>query len=87
MSTIIKPIEDRELAHIVKTNTGNYYYVDSADTFDQGFETMAFEYDIESDEVTSWVEVYVERYDSEEEMETRHKEICLNLEEGIKANE
>ena len=80
MSKIIKRVAERDLAHIVKTNINKYYYVDSADTFDRRFETMAFEYDIEKDEGSDWGEVYVEWHDSQEEMETKHYWICYHLE-------
>ena len=41
MSKIIKDTGVRELSHIVELNN-EYYYVDSNDTFDMGYETMVF---------------------------------------------
>ena len=65
------------LTDIVEFN-GNHYYIDSVDTFDCGYETMIFPCD-EKGKVTSWSELYCERYDNATEMEARHKEIVSNL--------
>ena len=83
MSKIIKESGYRKLSHIVKCDD-IYYLVDSNDTFDRGYETMAFLYDIKKDEVISWLESYVKWYKTEEEMEKYHFEICENLERYLK---
>lgn len=80
MSKIIKEVEGRDLGHIVQTDDGVQYYVDSADTYDAGYETMVFLYDEEDDDVFDWGELFVERYRKYERMEKRHMEICKNLE-------
>lgn len=82
MSEVIKTVEDRELAHIVKTNDNKFYYVDSAYTFDCGYETMAFTAN-ESGEVTCWNDLYCEHYGTHKAMETRHNHIITHLEEVL----
>ena len=93
MSKVIKQLEDRDLAHIVELD-GELYYIDSADTFDQGYETMVFaagryqddeDYsDYESDDLDiNWKDLYCERYSSEEAMEIKHKYIINHLEEFL----
>lgn len=86
MSKIIEyDLSDRELANIVQTSDGMFYYVDSCYTMDAGYETMAFvcgdrEHDFE---VLSWTDRYFRRYPSEEDMIAGHKEICENLEKYL----
>ena len=82
MSKVAFAVAHRELGHIAQTEDGKLFYVDSAITFDNGFETMVFPCDKDG-QVTSWFELYVEHYKSEEEMEQRHKYICRNLEEVL----
>lgn len=82
MSKVAFAVAHRELGHIVKTEDGKLFYVDSTETFDAGFETMVFPCD-EDGQVTSWFELYVEHYKNEKEMEQRHKYICRNLEEVL----
>lgn len=85
MSKIIKKVENRDLAHIVKVGE-KYYYVDST-FFYSYYETMAFEYDIEEDEVSDWNDEYCERYFSEKEMKKRHNEIINHLEDYLDKQE
>lgn len=80
MSEIIRETGNRELSHIVKTDTGSYFYVDSNDTYDCGFETMVFMYDEKKHEVAGWGELYVEHYDTYESMKNNHYAICNRLE-------
>lgn len=86
MSKIIKyDLSDRELANIVQTSDGMFYYVDSCYTMDAGYETMAFvcddrEHDFE---VLSWTDRCCRRYPSVEDMIAGHKEICENLEKYL----
>ena len=85
MSEIVKHANSgRELSHIVKTDTGVYYYVDSNDTPDAGYETMAFLYDEEKDEVAYWSESYAAWYKTYEQMEEGHFYACNHLEEMLK---
>lgn len=51
---------------------------DSRYTFDAGYETMVFPCD-ENGNVTSWGDLYVEHYITQEQMNVRHKEIAENL--------
>lgn len=83
MSKIVKKTGYRELSHVVQTDDGQYFMVDSNNTFDCGYETMVFEWNIEEDGVDNWIEKYCERYESEKDMENRHKEICKHLEECL----
>ena len=82
MSKIIKHAESgRKLSHIVKTDNGSYYYIDSNNTYDAGYETMAFIYDEKADNVGSWGEVYVKHYTTSQEMIEGHRYACEHLEE------
>lgn len=85
MSKIIKESGYRELSHIVKSNN-KYYLVDSNDTIDAGYETMVFPYNIKEDEVEDWGDLYCERYNTEEEMEKHHFEVCEDIEKYLKEN-
>lgn len=79
MSKIIKETGMRDLSHIVKSNN-KYYFVDSNDTFDVGFETMVFLCD-ENGENINWSDLFAKRYNTEEEMRESHYKICNYLEE------
>lgn len=81
MSKIIKKCEDRKLANVVECD-GEFYYVDSAYTFDAGYETMVFPCD-ERGKVSDWGDLYARWYASEIEMEAGHNDICLKLESLI----
>ena len=52
--------------------SGNFYYVDSNNTFDHGYETMVFACNNEG-EVTDWKDLDCKRYHSLEEMQAGHK--------------
>lgn len=84
MSKVIEKLSDRDMGHIVKVDDA-YFYVDSADTFDHGFETMVFEVDHydkkEKEYDIDWSGIYCEHYNSYVGMETRHKYIIEHLEE------
>ena len=82
MSRIVKGTGWRPLSHVVKTEDGKLYLVDSNNTFDYGYETMVFEW--EDDEVSSWLGEYRENYSSETAMRERHFEICEMLEDVLK---
>ena len=57
---------------------GKFYYIDSCYTLDHGYETMIFPCDSNGN-VTSWNELYVEWYDDESSMITKHGELVNNL--------
>jgi len=78
MSKIIKETGMRELSHIVKSNN-KYYFVDSNNTFDFGYETMVFSCD-ENGENIDYSDLYTGWYDTEEEMRKIHYKICNELE-------
>ncbi len=87
MSKVVKRVRkflQREnnnyVAHVVRTNDGKYYYVDTADTFDIGPETMVFRFDEKKDVVASFTELYAERYATMEEAYAKHEQIIDNLE-------
>lgn len=81
MSKVVSKLEERQMANVVNV-LDCFYYVDSADTFDFGYETMAFKSDKDGN-VSDWGDLYCRRYASEEEMKIGHDEICSNLEEYI----
>lgn len=84
MSKVIETVDERSLAHVVELND-ELYYIDSDDTFDQGFETMVFaaercpdgELDI------NWTDLYCERYSTAEAMNIKHNYIINHLEEFL----
>ena len=78
MSKIIKGTGVRELSHIVELNN-KYYFVDSNDTLDVGYETMVFSCDKNGDSI-DWSGLYTERYNTEEEMRESHYKVCNELE-------
>ena len=84
MSRVVKTVSDRDMAHIVEMEN-EYYYVDSTDTFDMGFETMVFKMEITpmGDEEINWSELYCECYSSYEVMEAKHNYIINHLEEFV----
>lgn len=84
MSRSIEIVRDRVLCHIVQTEDGNYYYVDSCDTWDRGYETMAFKCS-KTRIVKSWREVYCRHYDTAEDMIEGHAYAVNHLEELINA--
>lgn len=56
-------------------NTGKYVVVDSRETPDHGYESMAFEADKDG-EVLDWGELDVDYYKSWQEMKLGHEEMC-----------
>ena len=83
MSEVIKSTGYRELSHVVKTNNGNYYMVDSNDTPDRGYETMIFTWDEQEDEVESYMDIFCEWHESYSQMQERHYYIIEHLEEFV----
>lgn len=68
------------LTSVVKLNSnGEYYYIDSAWTFDQGYELMIFSYDMETRDVVSWHDLYSETFDNADDMLARHRELNKSL--------
>lgn len=68
------------LTSIVKLNSnGKYYYIDSAWTFDHGYELMVFSYDMQTKEVVSWHDLYSETFDNVDDMLARHRELNETL--------
>lgn len=89
----IEKVEGRTLAHFVKHN-GAVYYVDSAYTFDEGYETMIFETNGKPTmtfwgELTGvdWSGIYTEHYQDEYTMEIKHKYIIKNISEFVRGEE
>ena len=82
MSTAILKVKDRPLRHVVETKSGEIYCVDSCYTLDHGYETMVFR-GKKTGEVTDWGDLYAATYDTEEEMESEHLKVCVNLEHYI----
>lgn len=78
MSKIIKNTGYRELSHIVESEN-KYYFVDSNDTFDRGYETMIFKCDENGDNI-DWTDIFCKNYDTYVEMELSHNNIIKNLE-------
>ena len=62
---------------------GEWYYVSTNNTFDNGLETMIFPANKEN-EVTGWHELYQELHDDEYEAMERHEYIKNHIEECIK---
>ena len=84
MSEIVKKLGESGLSNVIKTQDNDYYFVDSCLTYDAGYETMAFIWDKENEEVYSWNDIYAEHYSTEKQMEKGHKRICLNFEQYLK---
>lgn len=81
MSKILKAKEhSHDLGHIVQTNDGKAYLVDSCYTLDHGYETMVFKYDLEADRVASWTDLYANWYTSRVDMAAHHEKVCASLE-------
>ena len=64
--------EAGRLSDTFMSASGDFYYVDSNNTLDHGYETMVFACDNEGN-VTSWTDLDAEWYDSLEEMQAGHK--------------
>lgn len=83
----IKKVDGRTLAHFVKHN-GAIYYVDSAYTFDEGYETMIFEVKGKTEMAfVDWSGIYTEHYQDEETMRIKHKYIIENIGEFVRGEE
>lgn len=82
MSQIEKVIPGNEtgLSHIIKTESGDHFYVDTSNTLDHGWETMSFPYDDKESKVSNWNETYAEWYDTEAEAVEGHFALCENYE-------
>lgn len=88
MSEIIQTISGREHAHIVQTEDGKYYYIDTAKLAaplvgKECYETAVFAYDKERDEVKTWEELYLQRFYDRYDLAPIHNYICYHLEEFI----
>lgn len=70
--------DSTKLSDTVKMPNGEYVFIDSCYTFDHGYETMAFASDKDGN-VTSWMDLYADRYDSVEEMREGHERACENF--------
>ena len=66
---------------VVELKDGSYAVVSSILTPDAGFETMIFASDKDGN-VTDHTDLYVEHYDTKEEMAERHTDICEQIEKG-----
>ena len=67
-----------EVLRNVVEHKGNYYYVDSRMLFLGEYQTMIFVCD-KKGKVLNWNELYVEDYDSYDEMERCHNKIVANI--------
>lgn len=88
MSEIIQTISGREYAHLVRAQNGKYYYVDTTklDEHRVGrscYETAVFAYDKEKEEVRSWDELYLQRFQDKHDLARVHNYVCYHLEEFI----
>ena len=72
----------KHLMDFIEVN-GNWYYVSTNNTFDNGLETMIFPTNKEN-EVTGWNELYQELHDNEYKAMERHEYIKDHIEECIK---
>lgn len=87
MSKIVKKTGYRELSHVVQTDDGCYFMVDSALTSDCGYETMVFSWDNKTNKVDCWAELYCEHYRNEDDMSRRHEAICDHLENYLESED
>lgn len=88
-NTNIEKAPARHCGHFV-TLADKVYYVDSAWTYDHGWETMIFKVDakptatIETKQKhVNWREVYSETYRDQETMGLKHLYIISNIEEFV----
>ena len=86
MSKVVKVNPNRDLSHIVECNN-KLYYVDSNYTLDKGYETMAFKYNGDPNNVRhkdiDWLGVHSQWHCSYEDMEKRHNYLIEHLEEVL----
>ena len=81
MSKVVKRLKDRPMGHIVEHENGNFYYVDSAYTFDHGLETMVFYCEPDGDKhKVDWGELHMRLHGTYTEMENYHFWLIDNLE-------
>lgn len=71
---------DDALSDIVESN-GKHFYVDSCNTPDHGYETMVFACDANGN-VTDWMDLYAEWYDTASAMKDGHKVIVEKIKNG-----
>lgn len=91
MSKIITMCKTMDLGHIVQTNDDFYYYIDSKETSDDGYETMVFKAknntekfnDVEDFNVIDWKSRYTEYYNNYSQMKERHNYLIEHLEEVL----
>lgn len=57
----------------------NYYFVSTNDTFDKGFVTMVFPFDLYDGKVTSWGELGSAHYDTVEQATHGHWHMVENF--------
>lgn len=83
MSKVYKELNSN--SHIVEAENGKLYYVDSADTFDRGPETMVFYVEEQPDGKFSvnWMDLYAELHYNMTEAAIRHMDIINNLEKYL----
>ena len=82
MSEPLRVSNDRDLAHIVRTDDGNYYYVDNVSIGFGEYETMVFEANKAGD-VECWSGEYCERHTNYKATKERHNYIINHLEEVL----
>lgn len=96
MSKVIFKCHDRELAHVIETNSGEKYYIDSVESEFIGCETMAFKVDDDFNTnlygslygSVNWKSnYYCETFKNIEEMEKRHNYLINNFEKVSKKQE
>lgn len=85
MSKIIKAANIRQLSHIVETDNGKWYLVDSRDLSNSclgsGLELMVFKVSKRTKCVSDWKNPIVEEHPKTyEELYTLHNKVCNNLE-------
>lgn len=67
-----------KLRDTVKMPSGEYVCIDSCYTLDHGYETMAFAAD-ENGNISDYMDIYADRYNSVEEMKEGHERVCENF--------
>lgn len=82
MSKVVEVIKrhDGGTRSIVIANSGRWYCVDTANTWDAGPETMVFRYNRKSKNVTNWQGLFTMRFADMETANEQHKYISEDLE-------
>ena len=70
---------DKHWITVCKGADGKYYLVDTCDTFDMGWETMVFKYDVKRDAVPNYIDLVCRRYLTNGDGEAGHRDMCVNL--------